>query len=113
MRSSLVHFFFPILAGPLIWGAHFLFVYGVNGVSCARPTLGQIWLGASISSWIIAVAGVVAVAAMGVVYLRVRARPPHAGDPAFVIWLAGALSALSAVAVVWETLPVLLVPPCG
>lgn len=113
MRSSFVPFFLAILAGPLIWAAHFMFVYAVNGLLCARPGFAATWLGGSISSWIIVIASLIAVAGMSLAYLRVRTRPPQVNDPAFVVWLAGALSALSAIAVIWETLPALLVPPCG
>lgn len=112
MQSSFARAFLLMLAGPIIWAAHFLFIYSFVGVVCARPALHVKWMGAAMSSWVIVAASLLALAAMAVIYLRLRGSMPRTGDPAFLPWLAGTLSLLSAVAIIWETLPVLLVPPC-
>ena len=101
-----------MLAGPLIWAVHFLFIYAVNGVNCARPALQISWAGLPLSSWIIVVASMAALTAMVLIHLRHRANRPPGGRPEFRLWLAGALSLLSAVAIVWETLPVLMMRHC-
>jgi len=113
MQNSFSRAFLFMLAGPIIWAAHFLFIYSVNGIACARPALHGAWAGLPVSSWIIVAAGLAALAAMALIHLRLRTRAPPIGHPGFLAWLAGALSLLSAVAVVWETIPVLLVPACG
>ncbi len=112
MQNTFARAFLPMLAGPIIWAVHFLFIYAVNGVACARPALRTAWMGIAASSWLIAAASLLALLAMALIYLRLRTRMPRAGDPEFLPWLAGALSLLSAIAVVWETVPVLLISPC-
>lgn len=113
MQSSFTRVFLFMLAGPILWAVHFLFVYAVNGVACARPPLHGGWLDVPLSSWIIIAASLLTLAAMALAYLCLRTRTPRLGDAQFVPWLAGALSLLSALAVVWETLPVLLAPGCA
>ncbi|EHK64269.1 hypothetical protein [Achromobacter arsenitoxydans] len=101
-----------LIAGPSIWLAHFLFIYTVNAIACARmvPTAG--WLGLPASSWIIIAAGAAALAGMALAAMRQRARVSAKGAPAFHAWLTSGLCGLSAIAVVWETLPVLLLEAC-
>ncbi|HWL29123.1 MAG TPA: hypothetical protein VNQ97_09475, partial [Burkholderiaceae bacterium] len=65
------------------------------------------------SVWIIVAASVAALAAMGLIYVHLRTRMPTLADARFLPRLAGALSLLSAVAVVWETIPMLFLPACG
>ena len=113
MNSSFPVAFLTVLAGPLIWAVHFLLIYTVNGVVCARPGMQGHWLGIPLSSWAIIGIGVMALAAMASIYVRRRHGVPPAGAPSFLPWLAGTLSLLSAVAIVWETLPVLFFTPCG
>lgn len=112
MQSSFSRVFLVMLAGPIIWAVHFLFIYAVNGVACARPAMHDTWAGLSVSSWIIVAASLLALCAMALIYLRHHARMPQLAHPGFLSWLAGGLNLLSAVAVVWETMPVLLVPAC-
>ena len=112
MQKRFSRAFLFMLASPIIWAAHFMFIYGVNGVACARPALHTIWAGMPVSSWIIVAASVLALAAMALIYWRQRRDMLRTGEPGFLAWLAGMLSVLLAVAVVWETMPVLLVPAC-
>lgn len=101
-----------LIAGPLIWLAHFLSIYIVNALACARSVLAGLWLGLPISSWIIVAGSAAALAAMAVVAWRQRARVRARNAPPFHAWLAATLCGLSAVAVVWETLPVFLLTAC-
>lgn len=112
MQSRYSHAFLVVLAGPIIWAVHFLFIYAVNGVACARPASYDMWAGFPVSSWIIVAASLLALCAMALIYGRRHTRLPQLGHPGFLSWLAGALSLLSALAVIWETIPVLLVPAC-
>lgn len=113
MRHTFPHTMLSVLAGPLIWALHFLLIYVFNGIVCARPGPQDAWMGIALSSWAIIAFGLAALAAMALIHLRQRRRLPQAGDPRFLPWLAGALSLLSAVTIVWETIPVLFMPPCG
>ena len=40
-----------LIAGPVIWLAHYLFIYTVNAVACARSALAGTWMGLPASSW--------------------------------------------------------------
>lgn len=102
-----------MFAGPLIWAAHFLAIYVFNGVLCARPQWNVEWAGMSLSSWGILGAAVIAVLAITVILLRAHPHDMTADNRAFARWMALALSLLSMVAIVWETVPVLLLPACG
>ncbi|MGB6102324.1 MAG: hypothetical protein WBF88_00555 [Pusillimonas sp.] len=102
-----------LLAGPIIWAGHFVFIYAVHGLTCARPAPHGAWAGLPLSSWIILGASLLALISMSLIYLRLRKRMPHIGNPRFLPWLAGTLSLLSALAIIWETIPVLLLPACG
>jgi hypothetical protein len=105
--------FLLMLSGPIVWAVHFLFVYGFTGIVCARPAILTAWLGISMAAWVISAATLLSVAAIGTIYLRMRKTLRIAGDPAFVPVLTGALGLLSVLAILWETLPVFLVPTCG
>ena len=113
MPGSFPRTFLFMLSGPIIWAVHFLFVYTVNGIHCARPAMDGVWMGLPAPLWIIVAASLLALLAMAAIFLRLRSRMPRTACPGFIPWLAGALSLLSAVAIVWETLPVLLVPACA
>ncbi|HBT32204.1 MAG TPA: hypothetical protein DEB15_04910 [Pusillimonas sp.] len=103
-----------MLAGPIIWLVHFFVIYTANGLNCARPAPDRSWAGLPLTSWLIVMAGVCALVAMVWFYRILRHRTKGvSGNAAFMQRLAAALSLLSAVAIFWETLPVLLVPACG
>jgi len=111
MSGSFARSFLPVLAGPLIWALHFVFIYAVHGVLCARPAL-QGPLYATLYFWVLVAASALALVAMAAIYLRLRAALRTSSTSAFLLWLAGALSLLSALAIVWETIPVLWLPIC-
>jgi hypothetical protein len=113
MHGSFPRAFLFMLAGPLIWAVHYLTVYSVHGIACARPAWHATWAGVPASQWLIVAASAVALLAMALIHVRFRRRMPPLADARFLPWLAGALSLLSAVAVVWETIPVLWLPACG
>lgn len=102
-----------LIAGPAIWMTHFLFIYAVNALGCARPAWNGAWMGMPATSWIIIGGSAVALGGMALAAWRQRWRVRTSGVPAFHAWLTAALCGLSAVAVLWETLPVFLLPACG
>jgi len=103
------------IAGPLIWLTHYLLSYAMNALHCARPlwSLDRQWLGWPIFAWVIVVSGVLALIAMGWIAVRQARRSAGAGRSRFHARLTRALVLLSAMAVIWQVLPVFLVPACG
>jgi len=102
-----------LVAGPVIWLAHFLFIYAVNAIACARFSAGASWGALPVSSWIILASSALAVAFMAAIGLHQRRRVLARRVPAFHGRLTVALCLLSAAAVVWETLPVATTPACS
>ncbi len=104
-----------LIAGPTIWMVHFLAIYIVNALGCARPrsALALPALGLPLSSWLILAGTVLALAVMAIVTARQAGRVRKLGLDTFHLWLTGALCLLSALAVIWQTVPVFLVAACG
>ena len=100
------------LAGPLCWAAHFALAYGFNGLFCARPGMQTSWLGLPVSSWVVGAGAVLAVATMTLIHLRYRQRLPALGNAGFLPGVAGVMTGLSALAVVWQTVPVFMLAAC-
>jgi hypothetical protein len=104
--------FLRLFAGPLVWAAHFLGVYGVVGIICARRIDGVALFGLGIVSWIVAAATAVAIAAVFLFTLRGGSRQHPHDNTSFTRWTSAALGLLSIVAIVWEAMALLLVPAC-
>lgn len=88
-------------SGVLVWGLHFAVIYGYTGLACARG------FGHTVP-WVIGVASIAAVLAVVVIIVagyRQRA--------VFESWMMATLAAFALVAIVWEAIPVLIVPVCG
>ena len=101
------------VSGLLIWVAHFLVVYVLTAVICARA-LGEVAaVGPALVPPAIAAATVVAVGAIValVVFARLRTR---AASPVqrFLGWLTMASGGIGLIAVLWEALPAAILPPC-
>jgi hypothetical protein len=90
-----------IIGGILVWAAHFGVLYGFTALACARGFPGAV-------PWVTGVATVAALAALGVVAHRLRGRR---GD--FEAWLALAIAGLALVAVLYEAIPLFIVPACA
>lgn len=111
--SRFTRSFLLIFSGPLIWAMHFLTIYGGSGVICARPAAAQLqWLGLHATDWWTLIASGAAIAAIGAVLLYLRRASDHARQAGFIPWITTALGMLSIIAILWETLPVLLIPAC-
>ena len=87
-----------ISLGVILWGLHFTVIYGFTALACARG------FGAS-ALWVVGAATVVAAAAALALIVTHRSSE-------FTRWMTAAVAALALVAIVWEGLPVLLVPAC-
>lgn len=113
MRAShFIRSFLLIFAGPIIWALHFLFIYGLNGVLCARPAWQVQWLGASAAAWGINIATAVSVLAIVAIHWSAYRRTAGKDGNDFNFWLGAALGAASILAILFETAPVFLVPQC-
>lgn len=88
-------------AGMAVWALHFAAIYGFTGLACARQWEAQV-------PWAVGGATLLAAAATGLVVLK-----GWRGRAIFTGWLTAATAALSLLAILWEGLSVLGVPPCG
>jgi hypothetical protein len=106
-----------MLSGLLIWACHFGMIYSFTALACARGFWRLNWLGVGIVPWAIGAATLVAVsAASGITILSIRyagERTAQENASRFVHWMTAAIGALALLAIVWQALPVLLVPTCG
>jgi hypothetical protein len=96
-----------LVAGPVVWALHFLAIYGFTGVVCARPGVD-----AGIVAWGVAIGGVVAIALLAVLVLGARRAASREARRPFAQHVGQGLAAFAALAIVWETLPVFMAPPC-
>lgn len=106
------HDFLLLFAGPLVWAVHFLAIYALTGIVCARPGSAGHWLGWSWEVWAIGGLGLAAAGVLGACLLA-RPRGDSEDSRSFVRWTWKALAALALLAVAWETLAALMVPTCS
>lgn len=106
-----------LAGGPLIWVAHFLFIYGFTGLACARPDwAGSKLMGLPLIPAVIVIATAIALAALVMVVVRTR-KPRVASaaitDPRFSRQVALGGAGLAAIAVLWQGLfSIVAVPSC-
>jgi hypothetical protein len=115
--------FRPILAavaGTLVWAAHFGAVYAATAVACARGLAGRDLLGLPLVPAMVLGATALALAAVAVIAVRAYRRldsdlsgEDGEDDPQFTVWFTLAIALSSALAIVWETVPVFIVNSCG
>ena len=102
-----------------IWTVHFAAIYAINAYGCERGLTGERVLGLPLVPVLVIAATAAALGALGVVLWRSAAglSPPYDDggetEPRFTRWFAAATAALALVAVVYEAIPALIVPPCG
>lgn len=87
-------------SGVVIWALHFGTIYGLTGLACARGWQSLVPPGIALAT---ALAAILACAVL-VAGWRGRAQ--------FESWMTAGIAALALVAIVWEALPVLVVPIC-
>jgi hypothetical protein len=98
-----------MFSGALIWAVHFIAIYGFTTLSCARGFATTQWLGIGIVAWAIGAATMIALAVAVVVVVSAARTAPVIG---FTDWITAGVAALAALAIVWEALPVIMVPAC-
>lgn len=117
MESHFVGAMLRMLSGLLIWATHFVLLYVFSALACARGFWGWRWLGIGVVPWFVGVATLAAVAAVLIVAVRslryAGGRLPPENASRFVHWMTAAIGGLSLLAILWNAMPVLLVPVCG
>lgn len=109
--SPFTRAFLLLFSGPMIWAGHFLAVYVLAALVCARGVAHVEWFGGGIAQWGIGAMTLAAVAAIGAIALRQRRTEGQI--PPFVAWATLTLGWLSVLAIIWEALPTYVVPTCG
>lgn len=107
------------IGGLLAWAAHFTVIYGFTAVACAQGFAGADILGFDIVPFVISVATIIALlGTLAVLAIATFGRGPIRASPggqptkSFLRYVTVALAALSLIAIVWNALPVLIVPLC-
>jgi hypothetical protein len=99
------------LSGPLIWVAHFFVLYLTEAFVCAGPAPP-----AGMVRWIGTIATAAALLALGLLALGipkpVTAQANIANATAASFSFATPLNCLSMIAIVWTSIPLILVPEC-
>ena len=93
--------FFRMSSGAIVWVAHFAAIYGITALACARGLPGLV-------PWAIGIATIIAVV---LVFVLIWVAFKDIG--AFANWLSAAVAGLALLAIVWQAVPVLLVPACA
>ena len=105
-----------MLAGFIIWAVHFVWIYSVAGLLCARPEWASLQLfGMGIVHLTVALSTFAALVGVGAICLRAvtgRSNRFTITSDRFYVQMTCAIGALGAVAIVWQGLFTLLVPSC-
>lgn len=89
-----------IASAALVWAAHFALLYGFTALACGRGFGGAV-------PWVAGGATLAAIGALALIAWRHRRR----GE--FSAWLTLALAGLALLAVLYETVPLFIVPICA
>jgi len=110
--------FAGMMAAFLIWALHFTAVYSLNGLACARgldawrvlgfPFVPALVVGATAVALLLTLAVLMTALLGRGPAVRVREDPRR-----FIRWFTAAAAGAVLVAILWNGLPALQVPPCG
>jgi hypothetical protein len=98
---------FTMLAGALVWVAHFTVGYGAVALVCARGLSSLQWASVGVVAWTMVTLAAFALLALAAIVCA------HGRRTGFVDRLAVGIAALAALAIVWETWLVTRPPPCA
>jgi len=88
-------------AGAIIWALHFIAIYSVTALACARALPRAVPF--AIAAATLLAAGVTAA-------LIVKG---YRGRASFIGWMTASVAALALVAIVYESVGAVVLPPCG
>lgn len=117
MRRAAPSALLSLAGGGIVWAVHFLILYGLAALACARGFAAASLFGIGAVPAVIAVATTLAVAGTGILVRRGLAAMragAAAGDPTrrFLGSVAAGLAALAALAIAYEGLAFLMLPLC-
>ncbi len=92
---------FWMSSGAIVWAIHFSILYGFAALACARGLGGAV-------PWVSLAATLAALGAVAVIAAR---NVPRRGE--FTAWLALSVAGLALVAVLYESIPLFIVPICA
>ena len=96
------------LSGALIWAGHFFVLYLSEAFACAGPTTPT-----GLVRWIGAIATATALFALGLLVLGIpKPLTTQANATAASFAFATPLNLLSMIAIVWTSIPLILMPAC-
>lgn len=106
-----------LMGGLIIWTTRFLLAYGFTGLYCARPQWQTEFAGFSLAAIVVTMLSLLAIGANAAIFThavsRLRSGPAAGSENGrFVHYIAAAVVALGTVAIVWESLPFLMIPVC-
>lgn len=105
--------------GLVVWAGHFTAIYAITALACERGLAGRRLLGLP---WLTVLVGLATVLVLVLLTLllrralaaaRLSALDGGQTEPGFTSWFASVTTVLAAIAVVFQTMPVLLLPDCG
>jgi len=97
----------------MVWGAHFGALYAIHAVACERDFARLTWIGLGFVPGMIGAATLAALLALALLAHPSFARGPWPeGEPDFRTWLTAAACAMAATAVVFQAMPVIILPVC-
>lgn len=97
-----------MFAGVIVWAVHFTAIYSFTALACARGFSQLQWLGLGVVTW--AIGGATLIAATATLVILVPAL--RTARRSFESWMAAGVAALALIAILWETLPVMMLPVC-
>jgi hypothetical protein len=110
--------FLYLTGGLVIWALRFLAAYIFTALACARGWSDAAVAVVGLVPAVVSLFTLIAAAACGAILLRAAAHLRQASiDPTeenarFIHYMAGSIAALALVAIIWETLPVFIIPIC-
>jgi formate hydrogenlyase subunit 3/multisubunit Na+/H+ antiporter MnhD subunit len=114
MKAKSFSEFLWVLSGPVIWTVHFFSIYITESLICTRPdpSVGVMW----VAALLLTIAALALLGAVIVLQRRTFTKPgknTEGEDRDFLPWLTLLLSMVSALAVIWVTVPVFMLPVCA
>ena len=108
---------FYLMGGLIIWTARFLAAYGFTGLYCARPDWHTEIAGFGLAVVVVSALSLLAIGANTAIFAhalsRLRSSPAAGSDNGrFVHYVAAAVVGLGTLAIVWESIPLFMIPIC-
>jgi hypothetical protein len=110
--------FLYLTGGLVIWGLRFVAAYAFTAIACARGWSAATFGGIGLAPLVVSAITALAIAASGLLLLHagrgVRNAPADEGaNTRFIHYVAGTVAALAILAMIWEVLPMYLIPICA